>query len=144
MEVLIKSEVFSLGDSTFLIDIVRGDDGQEFIRLKRIIERGPRAGSKTIEFNEHVLYRILVLLKARPDEVISSTISRPSTNPRLKRLSEVDRADIAKTYLKNVSPANIAVRYGCSASDIEEVLRDAGLPIEPTEPPKNRRWRRRY
>lgn len=129
METLVKSEVFDLGASTFLIDVVRGDDGKEFIRLKRTDHSGPHAGSRIIEFDAYVLGRIDAVWKAKPEAVTFSTTDRPTTNPRLKRVSVEDRANIVKVYLKNVGPADIAVRYGCKAEDIEEVLRDAGIVV---------------
>lgn len=144
METLIKSEVFDLGASTFLIDVVRGDDGKDFIRLKRTDHSGPRAGSRVIEFDAYVLSRIDAVWKAKPEEVVSSPTQRPTANSRLQRISLEDRAEIVKVYLKNVSPAAIAVRYGCKASEIEQVLREEGIPILPNTPPAKKPWRRRY
>lgn len=144
MEALVKSDVFDLGDSTYLIDVVRNESGEDLIRLKRTVHRGPKTGSRSIEFNEYVLNRIMALWVAKPESRTWSTTSPSRTNPRLRRVSEEDRAMIVKVYLKNVSPSDIAVRYGCKAEDIEQVLREAGLPIEPTTPPKRRYWRKRY
>ena len=144
METLIKSEVFDLGASTFLIDVVRGDDGKELIRLKRTDHSGPRKGSRVIEFDAYVLSRIDAVWKAKPAEVVSSTTQRPTTNSRLQRISMEDRAEIVKVYLKNISPSAIAVRYGCRASDIEQVLREEGMPIISNTPPVRKTWRRRY
>jgi hypothetical protein len=100
--------------------------------------------SRSIEFNEYVLNRIMALWTTKP-EMATGPISGPSrTNPRLRRVSEEDRAMIVKVYLKNVSPADISVRYGCKPEDIEQVLHEAGVPILSTTPPKRRYWRKRY
>ncbi len=143
METLVKSDVFDHEGNTFLIDVVRLDSGKEVIRLKKTIPTGPRAGSRILQFDQLVLDRINQLLKAKPEEVVFSTTTRITDNPRLKRLTVEDRAYIVKTYLKNVTAADIAIKYNCKPMDIEQVLREEGIAVVDSKPPR-RFWRKRY
>jgi hypothetical protein len=144
METLIKSDVFDRGDSTYLIDIVRSGEGAEFIRLRRTIHSGAQQGVRIIQFDQYVLERISALVKSQAPEVTFSVTGKPTSNPRLRRVSLQDRSKIVEAYLKNVSTWDLAVRFNCKAADIEEVLREEGIVVVLQKPPTSPGWRKTW
>ncbi len=124
MATILHSEVFSHSGKTYRLDVLQHASSAPFVRITETVHEGPRRGRHLVELDAGSLKRIIAFLEA-------AMAPAPANAPLRKRpfFTGVQCDAMKRSYLKGVTSAALAVQYGCTAEDIEEVLRAEGVEV---------------
>ncbi len=137
MEEIIKTTLLEHEKSTFLIDLLKTDKAQLYIKIQQTIHlKDDVASQEEIKINPSVLTEILEVLTAYKDVIPKQQFNRKHY------LTEESKIEIQKRYLKGISIREIALQFSCSEALIEQLLYNKGIPIVSNKQPKEIKYRK--
>ena len=137
MQEILKTTQLECSKSTFLLDLIKHNNGSLFIELAQYI-RSDVSMHQSIKINPVILNDLIkTLLKYQAiidkDGSVSSNI-----------LSGSVQAEIERRYLIGVPLVELSLQFEQPPELIENILRNRGIEIVTnTDPPKRIHWRRK-
>jgi hypothetical protein len=142
MKTIIETTQLEFDKSSFLIDLVRHENGLLYIEIVQTI-RGTYTISQSIKINPTVLSDIVKVLQNYQAKIPY----KPDTNN--KHITDIEQKKIQERYLKGVTIKDLALQLDQSEELIEMILRNKGIEIVENELPKplfvknKKRWKKR-
>ncbi len=138
MKQILKTTLLEYDKSTFLIDLVKHDSEKLYVSILQTIQiKGMLPIQQEIKINPSVLADIIATLKNYEKHIPQKATSG--------RLTEIQKSQIQKRYLKGISISDLTIQFDCSKEIIQQILRNNGIEIltdkEMKEPEKF--WRKR-
>ncbi|MCO5259800.1 MAG: hypothetical protein M9916_06620 [Crocinitomicaceae bacterium] len=131
MEDVLKTTLLEFEKSAFIIDLVKHDNGKQYIRILQTIRDEETSKKRAIKLNPSILSDIIKVLnyynELINDEQIKTT--NQTKNKHIKIITESDKTAIQNRYLKGLSIAELTVQFDCEAELIKQVLRNNNIKI---------------
>jgi hypothetical protein len=143
MKEILQTTLLEYEKSTFLIDLIKHDNQKLYIQVVQTMQhKDEPATQHVLKINPSVLKDIVNVL-----DNYSHLIQNPKTIPVSKNnpvkksnfkkfLTEKDKTELQKRYLKGVSIRDLTIQFDCNAELIQQVLRNKGIAIVDNEIPK--------
>jgi hypothetical protein len=125
MEEIIKTIQLEYEKSSFLIDLVKHQNGKLFISINQIVHKENGGNiSQEIKINPAILDDILSTLSNFKKEIekTSKVVSKA-------HISEDKNSEIIKRYLKGIEIKDLALQFDCSVEIIEQILTNNNIVV---------------
>ena len=137
MREIIETKQLEFDKSSFLIDLIKHDNGLLYIEILQRIQ-GDKSGGQTIKINPTILIDIINVLldfhERIPDKQLEGIL----------HFTETTKKSLQDRYLKGVSIQDLALQYDTSENIIEMLLRNRGIVVmKDVKPEKKIRWRKK-
>ncbi len=147
MKEIIKSSLLEYEKSAFVIDLVKHTNGKLYLEINQTISDEQVTANRTIKLNPSIIADIIAVLTSYHALISSSqTIvqgkGQKSYKVQSKSLSESEKSEIRRRYLKGVSIPDLSMQFDCAAALIEQILRNAEISIIDNKPPSPKYYRR--
>jgi len=142
MKTIIETTQLEFDKSSFLIDLVKHENGLLYIEIVQTI-RGTDTINQSIKINPTVLSDIVKVLQNYQAKIPY----KPDANN--KHITDIEQKKIQERYLKGVTLKDLALQFDQSEELIEMILRNKGIEIVENELPKplfvrnKKRWGKR-
>ncbi len=135
MDTEIKTTLLEYEKSTFLLDLVKHENGELYIAIQQTIQlNNNKTEVQKIKINPTII-----------DDLISVLNEYRGQLPKIKKkpknyLSPERYSEIVKRYLKgNIRIKDLAIQFDTTEEIIEQVLRNKGIAIINEEAPKKKK-----
>ena len=129
MKEIIKTTLLEFDKSTFLIDLVKYEEGKLYVEIVQTIKDNYGEYSQsTIKIKPIVLDDVLDVLDEYLESIYENDNDAVRSN-KSKRLSDPKKKEIVNRYLKGISIKDIALQFNCSELIIEQILRNKNIAI---------------
>jgi len=141
MEEIIKTILLKHGKSSFLIDLVKHENGKLYVAIQQIIRDDFESFQmQTIKINPAILVKIIETLTIYKNELPKDIIEKNL----LKTPEEKENEEIIRRYFKGVEIEDLALQFDRSADVIKQILSNNRIPIVSNKMPKNyKHWYRK-
>jgi len=144
MEEIIKTILLEHGKSSFLIDLVKHENGKLYVAIQQIIRDDfENFQTQTIKINPAILVKIIETLTIYKNELPKDIIEER----KLPKTSEEKKEEeIIRRYFKGVEIEDLAIQFDRSANVIKQILSNNRIPIVSNKMPKNYKhwyWKRK-
>ncbi len=137
MNTIIETTLLEFEKSAYHLDLVKYRGGKLFIEITHTIYRNSEPGRR-IQLNPNVLSDVIRVLQSYHDVIDCKLVDH------YRLLTEQTKTEIRDNYFKNVPVKSIALHQNLSEEVVEQVLRNKGVMLMSTNPPKwRRRWRKK-
>lgn len=136
MKTVLETKQLEFNKSSFLIELVKHENGLQYIEINQQII-GSKKDSSSLKINPSILSDIIKTLQTYQTKITSNS------SPTIKHISDSDQLKIQKIYLKGISIKDLAMQFNQSTELIEMILRNKGIVITDNEQPKPKYWRKR-
>lgn len=134
---VLETRQLEFAKSSFLIDLVKHDNGALYIEILQNIQNEKSEGQK-IKINPTVLMDIVKVLLEFHEKIPDSQVNR------VLYWTESEKKKLQDRYLKGVPIKDLALQFDTTEKVIEMILRNMNLKIvSDFKPEKRRFWRRR-
>ena len=134
MKKILETTQLEFDKSSFLIDLVKHDNGQLYIEIiQTIVSSNKKAES--IKINPSVLSDIIKVLQNYQAKFPKES------KLDIQHITEIDQEKIQSSYLKGVAIKDLAMRFEQTYELIEMILRNKGIEIVENVLPKPKFWR---
>ncbi len=146
MEEILKTTLLEFEKSAFIIDLVKHNNGKQYISILQTIREEESNNTRAIKINPSLLSDLLRVLNSYQELIpeykekkqIKQTASGNTTRQiRARTLTEWDKMAIQNRYLKGVSIADLTMQFDCKAELIKQVLRNNNIAIVDNNLPKS-------
>ena len=147
MEEIIKTTLLEFEKSAFIIDLVKHDNGKQYIRILQTIQDEESNCKRAIKINPSLLSELLEVLnlyqelipggKVKDQIKAVSCQTTTSSKIRARTLTESEKIAIQNRYLKGVPIPDLTIQFDCTAELIEQVLFNRGIAIVDNKLPKS-------
>lgn len=138
MEEILKTTLLEFEKSAFIIDLVKHDNGKQFIRILQTIHDEETNNKRAIKINPSLLSDLLKVLNSYQElipggnekvQTKQTTSEFTTTQVRARTLTESAKTAIQHRYLKGVSIADLTIQFDCKTELIEQVLLNSNIAI---------------
>ena len=147
MEEILKTTLLEFEKSTFIIDLVKHNSGKQYICILQTIQDEDSNQKRAIKINPSLLSDLLTVLnsyqelipggkKNQETKLTNSDLSNPTSQVRMRTITESEKTAIQNRYLRGVSISDLTIQFDCKAELIEQVLYNNNIAIVDNEPPK--------
>lgn len=149
MEEVLKTTLLEFEKSAFIIDLVKHNNGKQYIRILQTIQDEETNNKRAIKINPSLLSDLLNVLNyyqelipgdKEKQQTKQTTLDNTTAQIRARTLTESDKAAIQNRYLKGVSISDLTIQFDCKAELIEQVLRNSNIAILDNNPPKSYKY----
>jgi hypothetical protein len=139
MKEIVETTHLEFDKSSFLIDLVRHDNGQLYIEITQKNHVAFKE-KNSIKINPAVLTDIQKVLQTYQAKIPRKQIGE------VKHLTDKQQQTIVTNYLKGVTIINLAMQYDQDPELIEQVIRNKGIDIVDNDlnNAKKTKWNRRW
>jgi hypothetical protein len=138
MQEIIKTTLLEYDKSTFLVDLVKHDNGHLFITIEQTVHAGSDKDiSQVIKINPAIVQDLIEVLS-----IYQTSLPKVSKQDKTYFSAE-KKQEIIKRYLKGVSLKDIALQFDMNESIITQILENNGIKIVSNEMTKPKHYRRR-
>lgn len=132
MSDILKTTIIQAKRSSFIIELVKHETGNEYVEVKQIIHADDGTGKvQTIKIAPKMLADLIKELTLLQKEIAPEP-------PVVKKhnLSEERQTELIRRYLIGVDISDLTVQFDCSAKIITEILQDAYIEIVSNKIPR--------
>ena len=138
MQEIIKTTLLEYDKSTFLVDLVKHDNGQLFITIEQTVHVGSDKDiSQVIKINPAIVQDLIEVLS-----IYQTSLPKVSKQDKTYFTGEKQQ-EIVKRYLKGVALKDIALQFDMNESIITQILENNSIKIVSNEMTKPKHYRRR-
>ncbi|MBG7611548.1 hypothetical protein IU405_04715 [Polaribacter sp. BAL334] len=137
MKTIIETKQLEFDKSTFLIDLVRHENGSLYVEMLQNIFDS-KEEKNLIKINPTVLTDIIKVLQNYHAKIHNNT------EVNHKHITDTEQQKIQERYLKGVSIKDLAMQFDQSEALIEMVLRNNGIEIVENKLPKTNHKKQFY
>ncbi|MBV6484313.1 MAG: hypothetical protein KFKLKKLM_00809 [Flavobacteriales bacterium] len=138
MKEILKTTQLECDKSSFLIDLIELNTEKLYVEITQTINTENK-DVQVIKINPTILSDILGVLQKYQSDISDRN------NTRKLILTEKEQNKIQNRYLKGVSINELALQFEETEENIEMILKNMGIEIEPNELPEHlKRGRRRF
>jgi len=140
MDEIVKTTLLEYEKSTFLLDLVKHDNGTLYVSIRQTIQiQENEVEVHKIKINPTVLDGIIEVLK-------NYKSSLPKDKEKTENYISTDQIqEIIKRYLKgSIEIKHLAIQFDCSEQIIKQILNNHNISIVSNKVPKKKYfWRRK-
>ncbi|OWY21549.1 hypothetical protein C7N43_32840 [Sphingobacteriales bacterium UPWRP_1] len=148
MEEILKTTLLEYEKSAFLIDLIRHNNGKEYIRILQTIYEEETKYKRIININPSLLMDIVRVLNEYA-ELVSDMKTNHNQAERnniaplnaYKYMDEIQKKTIIHRYLNGVSISDLTIQFNCSEELITQILYNNGIVIVNEKPPVKKKFK---
>jgi len=133
---VLETKLLEFDKSSFLIDLIKHDNGALYIEILQTIHNENSAGQR-IKINPTILMEIVNVLLEFHEKVPATQLEG------VLHFSELDKKKIQGRYLKGVPMKDLALQFDTTDKIIEMILRNMGLKIMSDFRPDKKSFRKK-
>ena len=137
MEEIIKTTLLEHGKSSFLIDLVKHENGKLYVAIQQIIRDDfENFQTQTIKINPVILVKVIEALTIYKNELPKDIVEKFL----FKTPEEKEDKEIIRRYFKGVEIEDLALQFDRSANVIKQILSNNRIPIVSNKMPQNYKY----
>lgn len=135
MEEILKTTLLEYEKSAFVIDLVKHNSGNQYIRILQTIHDEESDHKRAIKINPSLVSDIIAVLNSYCKVIpgiknnLQPNVNETTKNLHSMILSESQKSAIKSRYLKGVSISDLTTQFDCKQELIEQILNNNGIAI---------------
>lgn len=135
MQEIIKTTLLEYEKTAFIIDLVKQENGLQYVQILQTIHAEGEEQKRAIKFNPALLSDIVNVLNSYrvlfPDNLLEPKQNKSITSKTnlALGLTEEQKLSIQQRYFMGIPIPDLAIQFNCTADLIGQVLYNSGIPL---------------